>query len=617
MKYLKFLLLCFSLYFIAACDEPKPGLCDFPVWERKPSVLIEPDSIKIVGDLGSFKVERSYQERSGVQLINFKFKSVLPAELAPVTLKFNFPSVDINGYWNPKIAIDKVNYYGSGFPAKASWNAPVLCFYNQALANKITIALSDALHLSSFGSALKAADVNFYPVIKLFQEKMPKMTDYEITLRIDTRDIPYYRAIDEVASWWADFPAHRPMFVPAGAKRPIYSTCYSYPQAITAAEMLAECKIAKSLGCGAVIMEDGRPTKDGNSGYAYTGDWSLDRIPERKAFVDSVHATGMQFLLGYSLPFMGAQAKNHVAFKGKYLRHWEAQGTYVLDPRYPEVRQHIVNSYRKALEDWGLDGFKIDFIRWFTEGKDSQLTKEGGRDFASIDEATDALMTEITTQLTAIKPNILLAYSQASIGPLLRKYGNMFRGVDAPNNAVANKVGITNLRIMAQATAVHSDSFTWRPEEPVEQAALQILNTLYSVPQLSIKLAEIPEDHLTMIRYWFDFWNKNKAVLLDGDFIPSSPGANYPILTAVAARHQITTVYEDVVVNVGSAIQKLEVINANAQPRVVLSLAFPREGNLSISDCKGEVILAEKVKLDKGIHEISAPVSGMVSFDFN
>ena len=64
----------------------------------------------------------------------------------------------------------------------------------------------------------------------------------------------------------------------------------------------------------------------------------------------------------------------------------------------------------------------------------------------------------------------------------MRKYGNMFRGVDCPNNAVANRLEVTNLRILSQNTAVHSDMFIWRKEEPVSKAALQILNILYTPP---------------------------------------------------------------------------------------------------------------------------------------
>jgi alpha-galactosidase len=194
----------------------------------------------------------------------------------------------------------------------------------------------------------------------------------------------------------------------------------------------------------------------------------------------------------------------------------------------------------------------------------------------------------------------------------MRKYGNMFRGVDAPNNAVANRIETTNLRIMAQNTAVHSDMFIWRSEENVEQAALQILNILYSVPQLSVRLEEIPDTHLEMIRFWFDYWNINKHVLLDGDFMPSNPAANYPYLTAVDNRHQITTLYEDVVVTSLIGIEKLDIINAKANTLIALQLDNPFQGSLTVMDCMGEVVISTKVDLDAGMHSFEVPASGLM-----
>jgi len=49
--------------------------------------------------------------------------------------------------------------------------------------------------------------------------------------------------------------------------------------------------------------------------------------------------------------------------KGSFWIIGRAQGTYVLDPRYPEVRKfyHRI-TYVKAIEEWDLDGFKLDFI---------------------------------------------------------------------------------------------------------------------------------------------------------------------------------------------------------------------------------------------------------------
>lgn len=595
------------------CNKNKPSYSLEPAQAYKPLKILA-DSIKVQGDLGDFSVEKSItNESDGIQLITFTFSAKKPSELQPISLKFNFPSLAIQGYWNPKISVDKVNYYYSGFSAKASRNAPVLAFYDNALNNRITIALSDALNKSEFVSYLKEENVHFYPEIKLFAERMPKTSSYEIQLRIDTRSIPYYESIDDVASWWASNPNYEPMQVPDDAKKPMYSTWYSYHQSITAKEIIAECKIAKSLGCGAVIVDDGWQTNDGNRGYAYTGDWNPDRIPDMKGFVDAVHDEGMKFILWYSLPFMGEKAKNYPKFKGKYLRHWESQGTYVLDPRYPEVREYIINTYIKAMKDWNLDGFKLDFIGWFTATNTTELTKANGRDYASVNNATDALMTEIKQKLLAIKPDILIEFRQPYIGPLMRKYGNMFRGVDAPNNAVANKIETVNLRILSQNTAVHSDMFIWRPEESVEQAALQILNILYSVPQLSVKLEEIPEEHLNMIRFWFDYWNRHRNILIDGDFIPSDPGANYPTLTTLRDQHQITTLYQDVVSIIDTNAESIDLINAKASSSVAFQLNESFKGKLEVFNCKGETLFVENIQLQKGVHQLDVPASGMVS----
>ncbi|GAA0729378.1 hypothetical protein GCM10009430_39500 [Aquimarina litoralis] len=588
---------------------------EIPKEKPKVPLAINLDSIKIDGELGAFSVSKKISsEITGVNLITFTFSSDKLSTLQPVDIKFNFPSIDINGYWNTTTAVDKVNYYNSKVSSRISSNAPILCFYNNQLDNRITIALSDALNKSTIQSYLKEEDVHFYPTIRLFEDKMPKTTSYSVTLRIDTRKLPYHKTIDDVASWWAQNPDYKPMFVPEDSKKPMYSTWYSYHQNISANAIISECKIAKSLGCEAVIIDDGWQTNDNNRGYAYTGDWTPDRIPEMKEFVEAVHNEDMKFILWYSLPFVGEKSKTFSRFKGKYLRYWESQGTYVLDPRYPETREYIINTYEKALKEWNIDGFKLDFIGWFVAKEDTKLTKEDGRDFASVSNATEKLMTDITARLSSLKPNILIEFRQPYIGPIMRKYGNMFRGVDAPNNAIANRLEVTNLRILSQNTAVHSDMFIWRNEETPEIAALQILNILYSVPQLSVKLNEVPEEHLTMIRHWFSYWNENREVLLDGNFIPSNPASNYPHLTSIKNGVQITTLYEDTPVLLDDNIERLDIINAKSTNEIFLKTETQFNGKMIVSDCYGTLIYEQEVACEKGIIEIQVPKSGYVRF---
>ena len=598
--------------FAEACSEHVPGA----ETAFRPGVVspltIDAKMVILDGDPGDFSVKKSVRSSSeGVQFITWTFQSDLPSELMPASIKFQFPSVDIYGYWNPKISVDKVNFYNTHVSAKASRYAPILSYYNNALTNRITMSLSDALNRSDIFCYLKEEDVHFHPEIKLFQEKLPLTTHYSITLRIDTRQLPYYKVIDDVASWWADDCGYTPLHVPEGTKRPMYSTWYSYHQNMTAEEIVTECKIAKSLGCEAVIIDDGWQTLDANRGYAYTGDWIPERIPEMKTFVEDVHNTGMKFILWYSLPFVGEKAVNFPRFRGKYLRHWESQGTWVLDPRYPEVREFISNTYVKALQDWGLDGFKLDFIGRFTADENTLLTQANGRDFASVNEATDTLMTQVTRKLRAINPDILIEFRQPYIGPVMRKYGNMFRGVDAPNNAVANRIETTNLRIMSQNTAVHSDMFIWRKEEPVEKAALQILNILYSVPQLSVRLAEVPELHRKMIRFWFDFWNTNRDILVNGEFVPSDPVGNYPVLTARKDRQQVTTLYEDMVVEVPT-ISDLDLVNAKADDSIIIRLEQPFDGEMVVKDCTGKIWVQRSVHYPKGVSSLWVPPSGLI-----
>ena len=604
------------LLIIGISCTKKQATYETPEVSNSRPLAINLEDISIEGELGLFSLEKSMSlEKEGIQIITFNFTSSSPAELQPLTIKFKFPSIDVSGFWNPRISVDKVNFYSSTVSSKASNNAPVLSFYSNDLRNRITLALSDALNMAEIRSYLKEEDVHFHPTIRLFSEKMPKTTSYSIKLRVDTRSLPYYETIDDVASWWAEDPKYKPMHVPENAKKPMYSTWYSYHQNVSKDAIVAECKIAKSLGCNAVIVDDGWQTLDSNRGYAYVGDWQPERIPDIKELVEAVHNEGMQFILWYSLPFMGENAKNYPAFKGKYLRYWDSQGTYVLDPRYPEVREYIINTYVKALNDWNLDGFKLDFIGRFTANESTVLTKETGRDYASVNEATDALMTQVTKRLTTLKPDILIEFRQPYIGPLMRKYGNMFRGVDAPNNAVANRIEVTNLRILSQNTAVHSDMFIWRNEETVEKAALQILNILYSVPQLSVKLAEVPEEHIEMIRYWFGYWNEHRDVLLDGSFIPSNPGANYPILTATKNNHQISTMFEDQWVKVEEGLQRLDIINAKSTPTVIASFKKDTKIKVSITNCLGKQVKQFTTVVKSGPELFDVPPSGMISIE--
>jgi len=397
----------------------------------------------------------------------------------------------------------------------------------------------------------------------------------------------------------------------------MYSTWYSYHQNVEAGALLGEVEIAKRLGFDAIIIDDGWQTLDSRRGYAYTGDWEPERIPEMRAFVDGVHERGMKFLLWYAVPLVGERSKIFSRFEGKYLRYWDGQGAWELDPRYPEVREHIIGTYEQALEEWGVDGFKLDFMGRFVARDSTVLEVADGRDFASVNEATDRLMTDLLAGLRRINPEVMVEFRQPYIGPLMRKYGNMFRAGDAPNAAVANRVRTIDLRLLSGSTAVHSDMIMWHYQEPVEVAALQFLNILFSVPQVSVRLEDIPEDHLEMIRFYTGYWTDNRDILLDGMLEARNPLANYPLVRAWDGHKQIAAMYADLVLPLdGRPSEAIDIVNASVMDRVVVETATPLgRYALTVRDARGRVVATSEIVLDRGLHSLEVPPAGLLALE--
>ena len=578
-----------------------------------PSLHVALADVEIAEENAAFEYE--WEERvvkPGVTDLVLRIKAEQPTVPTKTNIKFTFPSVDINQYWNPGNKMDKANYYYNSITSRSTSCAPLLCFLNDRNQNRMTVACSEALNKVTVSSELIEEDSRFHIDIEFFNERLPKMTSYELTIRLDTRATHFNTSIADISQWWAEMPNYKPTPVPEEAKKPMYSTWYSFHQDLDVPKLMSELKVARNLGMTAVIVDDGWQTLDNKRGYAYTGDWNPDRIPDLKGFVQDVHDLDMKCLLWYSVPFVGENADNYETYKGKYLRYWESQGTYVLDPRYPEVREFIITTYEKALTDWNLDGFKLDFMGWFAANKDTELTATDGRDIASVNAAVDVLMTDVMTRLRAINPEIMVEFRQPYIGPLMRKYGNMFRASDCPNMAIINRVRVTDIRLLSGDVAVHSDMFMWHKDEPVESAALQILNIIFSVPQLSVMLDNLTEEQLAMTTYYLDYWNTNKEVLLDGKFCANSPASLYPILRSKKDKKEVIAVYEPIVVSIDAGIDQVDVINAKGSTDIVLDLqATTGTFQVKVVDCLGNPISTSRVKSGQ-IQLIKVPASGMI-----
>ena len=570
--------------------------------------------IEILGDARSITLSKLDSTESS-EIYGLEFSSLEEILPTPITLKWKIPALNVAGIWKPTNDFSKriqADWELKPMESRISIDAPAMSVFGHDDRNVLTFACSDAIHTLELDAVLREEDNFIYCHVVLFSEVEEPISNYKIQLRLDFGNKHFSESLKSVSKWWETFDSLKPTKVPAIAKQPIYSTWYQFHQGLDEALLLKECQIASEMGYKSIILDDGWQTKDSNRGYDYTGDWQPDRIPEMNSFVKKIHELGMKAALWYSVPFCGKQSKAYQKFKGKFLTE-NHRWAPVFDPRYPEVREHLIGLYTSALKDWNLDGFKLDFIDDFHRYEDTPMGAEDGRDYASINEAVDRLLGDTIKRLQEIKPDVFVEFRQKYTGPAMRKYGNMFRAFDCPGDATMNRIRIADLRMYCGNTAIHADMITWHPDEPVEVAALQLVNSMFGVPQLSVKLQDCREDELNMIRFYTQYWNEHADVLMEGDFKPSRPLANYPIQKVVKDNFMIIGVHDDFVVSLDRVTENMHFLNAQLATEVIVK-SFEDFGSFRgiIYDCEGKIIFENEIILSKGVTMIEVPPCGMV-----
>lgn len=530
------------------------------------------------------------------------------------TISWDIPIVDCYSTWSPSIRDGRslgVDWAKKTTDARlASW-MPVHALISMSGRNRLTIAISDAALPTRIGTGVVEESACFRCDASFFTLPTTPITEYSAVLRLDTRDIPYWDSIYDVVNWWEHKCGYDCAHVPEYARLPMNSLWYSFHQELDVPEIIRQCELSKPLGMDTVIVDDGWQTDDNSRGYAYCGDWEVaaSKIPDMKDFADQVHRTGMKLMIWYSVPFVGIHSEAYKRFRDKVLdnpRLAEDLGCYSLDPRYREVREYLADIYARAVRDWGLDGLKLDFIDSFAlQGR--SLEPDDRRDYPSLEDAVDALMREVTDKLTAINPEILIEFRQSYVGPTIRRYGNMLRVGDCPNDGCRNRQDVVNLRLTSGRTAVHSDMLMWSLKDTPESVGLQLASILYSVPQISVRIDELPAGQYKTLRYYLRFWREHRELLLDGKLTADNPETGYSRVRSELDGRAVVTLYDNPVAD--AARDELIAVNATGREQLLFRGCGGRV--YRTVDCTGETVEAG-VLPESDITELRVPVAGMV-----
>ncbi len=572
--------------------------------------------IELIGDFGREVDINLVDVQAGIQVYELSIEFEEAQVPKPITLRWKIPALNTKGVWKSGSLYNKRMQYDwelEHLQSRVSVNAPVINIFGHQDENILTFACEDAINMVEMNALLREEDIFMYCHLSFFKEAHPAIRSYRTRIWIDERDILFSEALQTVSDWWASFEAYKPAPVPALAKAPLYSTWYNFHQSLDVDILLEECKIAKGLSYDLIIIDDGWQTLDSNRGYDYTGDWLPERIPNMAEFVGQMHDIGMKVALWYSVPFCGEKSKAYQQFKGKFLTE-EHRWAPVFDPRYPEIRQYLIDKYTNAAKEWNLDGFKLDFIDDFKVYESTELTKANGRDYANVNAAVDRLLSDVMQSLRAVKSDIIIEFRQQYIGPTMRKFGNMFRAFDAPNDPVSNRIRITDVKLLCGDTAVHSDMIEWHPDESVELAAMQILSSFFGVPQISVHLRNSPKPHLKMLEFYNNYWREMADIILSGNFRPHQPIANYPILEAAKDGQLIVGVYDNHVVEINTDnYHSIDLMNGKMSADIVLKNTGTRcLYQMTAWDCQGNIHKKSLIDVQEGILVLEVPTAGLI-----
>lgn len=527
------------------------------------------------------------------------------------TVSWTHPIRNILYKWDASLQLCRNIYraWDDNYFSMISSHAPLTCFFDGSGNNACCWSLDECRKYVHLYSILDDRTCLLTPRFTLPVRQYTGRTSADLTLRIDTRPVTLRQAVADTADWWENDCGMTPAYVPAAAKDPAYSFWYSFHQDIHDEDVVAECRRAKALGFDVCIVDDGWQTEDSSGGYAYTGDWepAPGKFPNMAAHVAKVHDIGMKYILWYSVPFVGYYSKHYEHFRSMMLYTQDNLKAGVLDPRYKEVRDFLAGTYEKALREWNLDGFKLDFIDSWRDGPDNAPYNEK-MDIPALQDAVDVCMAEIMDRLKAIKPDILLEFREAYIGPHMKRFGNMFRVGDCPGDFIKNRVTSLDLRMLMGDQAVHSDMLMFTPEERPENDALQIISVMFSVMQYSARLDRITPETARMSKFWLDFLKAHKSLLQSRNLRTYEPHLLYTWAQVTEGRECAAAVYAIDKCIRPDPVDTLYLANGCACDRMMLELEGTYQ--VRIFNCYGDETAAFTKAFD-GISTLPVPMGGL------
>lgn len=558
--------------------------------------------LKITNLPENASAEVTESEYHGASLFNIRIKPKDgKLELKGLKLRFTIDSDGVLGRWYPRARDHGFHATWMGGYASSYYSgAPVMSFYAADDSNRLTAALSDCYNRWVFNSGADeyTGKLDFIAALDSFSGE-----EYCVDLLADTRRAPWFDSVRMVADWWRETLGSAR--VPESAFDPVFSTWYVYHHDVNDKLLERCCEKASEYGFKTLFIDAGWCVPDDSPGAMHAGDWKPypEKFPDMKRFVDRIHSLGMKVVLWAGPCVAGYKSRAAKLYEGKFLYDLQVINCHILDPRYPEIRANVCRDFCDLVKSTGIDGLKLDFID-SVNGADCQ--PDAGRDYSSVKEALRDMLGNIHRRLTEINPDFLIEFRQCYTGAEITKSCNILRSADCPQDSLTNRLNTVDLRIHTNS-AVHSDMVQFMPGDTAEVSALQIVNILFSTPQISVDLEKLDERQSAMLKFWMSFMAEKRGLLQNSHLSARRCDANFTVVEAESAEEKLAVLYAERLYELCGKTQYI--VNAFSDEPIVVR-ADSRSFRVKVLDCAGKVVCEDERTIN-GYAEIAIPLCGM------
>ncbi len=578
------------------------------------------NKIKIEGNLRPFTPTIQIEEiNKSRYMVKMYMHSSSASQPPAFSLKLSIPKDNINQLWNSQTWSNK-SFFSLPSYDRAAAEFSIISGLTINDQNQVTFTCRDGYDTRFINTYIQEQGDTMVFCLGFFEDNPPlsAMQKYQVEILLDFRNIHFSQAIHEASRWRLTEEFSHGIKSADSSKVPVYSTWYPMHRNIPLENITRELDSLQNFNFKSILIDDGwRSLVKMKVDTAYS--YEEQSLQTMQLFDEKRRNMHMNLYLWYSLPFLGGNPVISQRFEGKYINYKPPKQLHVLDPRYADVRYHLISTYANFYRTWNFDGFWFDFLNNFYTSHTTTVTQDLGRDFVDVSLALERLTDEMDMRLKNANPEVFLGHEFKAVGPN-RSDQNLLSGFVGVSSTQIVREKMVNNRLLYGQYTPFVEILGIHPRDKSKDVARKFQSIMFGNPYLSFFNTTMPQDNKQAVRFWLNYWQSNYDVLMTGDFRPIKVSRNYPVIKVENDDKMIYTIYDEYTLNLPLSLEKsLDVINAKESETVNFVSAQPGIiYQYSIHNHLGQSIENGTLKTKKkNAVEFIVPEGGFIHFQPN